>query len=136
MGRAGDIKEVSDGYARNFLMKNGSAVPASQSQVNKINKERKEHTEKLARQEQKLAELQKKIQNRQITLKKKADGAKLFAGVHEQDIITEIRAHFGVDLQPKQIKILNPIKTTGSHKVELKLTDKHKATVTVNVEAL
>jgi large subunit ribosomal protein L9 len=136
VGRAGDIKEVSDGYARNFLIGRGLAVPASQSQVDKISKEKREHSEKLAKQEAKLAALQGKIHNKAISLKKKANGTSLFAGVHEQDIISEIKARFGLELLPKQVKILNPIKTTGSHAVELKLTDRHKATVTVNVEAL
>jgi large subunit ribosomal protein L9 len=136
VGRAGDIKEVSDGYARNFLIGRGLAMPATQPQVDKIHKEKREHSEKLARQEQKLADLQGKINGKGITLKAKANGLKLFAGIHEQDIISEIGARFGLELQPKQVKILNPIKTTGSHQVELKLTDRHKATVTVNVEAL
>lgn len=136
VGRAGDIKEVSDGYARNFLIGRGLAVVASQAQQDKVNKEKREHTEKLARQEARLVELQNKINHKPITLKRKANGSKLFAAIHEQDIINEIKAHFGVELLPKQIRILNPIKTIGSHAVDLKLTDRHKATVTVDVEAL
>jgi large subunit ribosomal protein L9 len=136
IGRAGDIKEVSDGYARNFLIGRGLALPATQPQVDKVNKEKREHADKLARQEAKLNELAKKIQNKPINLKKKSDNGRLFAGVREQDIINEIETQFGVELTAKQVKILNPIKTTGSHKVELKLTDRHMATVTVNVEAL
>lgn len=136
VGRAGDIKEVSDGYARNFLIGRNLALPASQSQIDKINKEKKEHVEKIARQEAKLVQLADKISGHQITLKKKTNGAKLFAGVHEQDIIKEIQAKFGVELAPKQITIINPIKTTGKHSVELKLTDRHKASITVNVESL
>ncbi|MBX4187940.1 MAG: 50S ribosomal protein L9 [Candidatus Doudnabacteria bacterium] len=136
VGRAGDIKEVSDGYARNFLIGRGMAVVATQASQDKIHKEKREHSEKLARQEAKLATLQSKIHQKSIFLTKKANGSKLFAAVHEQDIINEIKSRFEVELLPKQIIILNPIKSTGSHAVELKLTDRHKATVNVNVEAL
>ncbi|HYC79813.1 MAG TPA: 50S ribosomal protein L9 [Candidatus Binatia bacterium] len=135
VGRAGDIKEVSDGYARNFLIGRNLAVPATQSQMEKIQKEKKEKDEKNARLEARLQKLQKEINNKSIFFKKKTNGEKLFAGVHEQDIIDEIKAKFDVELQPKQIKIINPIKTIGNHKVELKLTDRHMATITVNVEA-
>lgn len=134
VGRAGDIKEVSDGYARNFLINRNLAVAATQPQLDKIQKEQKERSDKLARQEEKLKKLLAQIHNKSISLKKKANGERLFAAVHEQDIINEINARFGVELAPKQVKIINPIKTTGSHKVELKLTDKYQATVTVIVE--
>jgi large subunit ribosomal protein L9 len=136
VGRSGDVKEVSDGYARNFLIARKLAIPAAQSQLDKINKEKKEHSEKLARQESRLLDLQNKIHNKSITLKKKANGFRLFAGIHEQDIITEITNRFGVELTPKQIRIINPIKAVGSHTVELLLTDRHKATLTVYVEAI
>jgi large subunit ribosomal protein L9 len=134
VGRAGDIKEVSDGYARNFLIGRKLGVAATQPQVDKINKEHKEQADKQARQEAKLAELQNRISNKAVSVRKKASGTKLFAAVHEQDIIKQIAAQFGVELAEKQVKILNPIKTTGSHAVELKLTDRHAARITVNVE--
>lgn len=134
VGHAGEIKEVSDGYGRNFLIGRKLAVVATQSQLEKIAKEKKEHDGKLARQEAKLVELQNKINNKSILLRKTANGEKLFAAVHEPDIIKEIYKQFGLELQPKQIKILNPIKTIGSHTVELKLTDRHAARLTVKIE--
>jgi large subunit ribosomal protein L9 len=134
VGRAGDVKEVSDGYARNFLIGRNLALPATQSQLDKVNKEKQEHADKLARQESRMAELQGKVNRKSISLKKKASGTRLFAAIHEQDIITGIAAKFGIELAPKQIKIINPIKTVGSHAVELKLTDRHTAHITVQVE--
>jgi large subunit ribosomal protein L9 len=136
VGRAGDIKEVSDGYARNFLISRNLAMPATESQVGKINKEKREHSEKLAKNEQKLIDLQNKINGKTITFKRKVTGTKLFAGIHEQDIINQISANYQIELSEKQIKILNPIKSIGFHQVVLKLTDQHKATITVNVEPL
>jgi large subunit ribosomal protein L9 len=134
LGRAGDIKEVSDGYARNFIIGKKFGVAATQSQLGKINKEQKEKSDKEARLEAKQTQLYNKINNQTITLKRSANGSKLFAGIHEQDIIKEIRARFGVELVAKQVKILNAIKTTGSHPVKLKLTDRHQAALTVKVE--
>lgn len=136
VGKAGEIKEVSDGYARNFLVGRNLAMPATESQVGKINKEKKEKADKTARQEEKLNQLHRQIDKQEVLIKMKANGQKLFAGVHEQDIIREIGVKFGVELLPKQVKIINPIKTTGKHAVELKLTDRHKANITVNVEPI
>jgi large subunit ribosomal protein L9 len=134
VGRAGDIKEVSDGYARNFLINKNLAVLATETQVHKIYKEKQEKSDKQVRQEAKLTQLQSKIDGKSILIKKKASSGKLFAGVHESDIITEVNNKFGVELLPKQIKILTPIKTLGSHQIQLKLTDRHIAKVIVNVE--
>jgi large subunit ribosomal protein L9 len=135
VGRAGDIKEVSDGYARNFLIGRNLALPATQTHVDKLQKEKKEHGEKLARQEIRLQKLQKEINGKSILIKQKANGVKLFAGVHEEDIIDEIKAKFGVELLPKQVLIPKPIKLIGSHQVELKLTNRHNAAIIVIVEA-
>jgi large subunit ribosomal protein L9 len=135
IGRAGDIKEVSDGYARNFLMRQNKAVPASQSQVDKIQKENKEKDEKKARETAKALKLQKDIQNRPIIFKRKANGDKLFAAIHEQDIINEIKLHFGVELKPKQVRIPNPIKAVGSHQAQIKLTDNNSTPIKIIVEA-
>jgi large subunit ribosomal protein L9 len=135
IGRAGDIKEVSDGYARNFLMRQNKAVPATQPQVDKINKENREKNEKKIREEAKAAKLVKDLQTRHITFKRKANGDKLFAAIHEQDIINEIKLHFGVELKPKQVKILSPIKAIGTHQVELRLTEANLTPIKIIVEA-
>jgi large subunit ribosomal protein L9 len=136
IGRAGDIKEVSDGYARNFLMRQNKAVPATQTQVDKINKETREKTEKKAREDDRAAKLEKDLQTRHMIFKRKANGDKLFAAIHEQDIINEIKLHFGAELKPKQVKILRPIKTVGNHAVELRLTDANWTPIKIIVEAL
>lgn len=135
IGRAGEIKEVSDGYARNFLMRQNKAVLASQSQIDKIQKENREKNEKKARESAKALKLEKDIQNRPITFKRKTNGDKLFAAIHEQDIINEIKLHFGVEVKPKQVKILTPIKAVGSHEAQIRLTDNRNTPIKVVVEA-
>jgi len=134
VGRAGDIKEVSDGYARNFLIGRNLAVPATQNQVDRVHKEKREHGEKLARQDARLAELRNKVHGKTIILKKPASGSRLFAGIHEQDIITGIEQKFGIELTARQLTIPAPIKALGDHQVHLKLTPQHSATITVTVQ--
>lgn len=136
VGRAGDIKEVSDGYARNFLFKNSFAVAASTSIVEKIKKEQTEKVEKQARQEFKQAELVNKISNHSIIVKSKAQGQTLFAAIHEQDIIKGIKERFGIELIEKQITIPKPIKALGQHQITLKLNDKNQVKVKIIVEPI
>lgn len=134
IGRAGDIKEVSDGYARNFLMRQSLAVPATQSQVDRVAKENREKADKKTRENAKIANLEKEIRSRPIVFKRKANSDKLFAAIHEQDIINEISRNFNVDLKPKQIKISSPIKTLGNHQVQIRLTDANNAQIKIIVE--
>jgi large subunit ribosomal protein L9 len=135
LGRAGDVKDVADGYGRNFIVGKGFGVVATPSQLDKINKELKEKAEKSARQEDKLANLHNRVHKQAIILKKAANGSKLFAGVHEADIINAVKAKFGVELVPKQVKIIKTIKTTGNHTVKLKLSNQHQTELNIVVES-
>lgn len=134
LGRAGDVKDVADGYGRNFIVGKGLGVVASQSQLDKINKELREKAEKAARQEKKIADLHSKINRQSVTIKKTANGAKLFAAVHEADIINAIKTKFGAELLPKQIKIIKGIKTTGNHTVKIRLGEQYQTELTIVVE--
>lgn len=136
VGRAGDVKEVSDGYARNFLIGRNLAIAATQSQVDKVQKEKKEHSEKIAREFSRLEKAVKSLQNKSITLKGKANGNNLFAAFRETDIIHKIKEQFGFDLSPKQIKLTESLKSIGEHTAEVRISDQHKAKIRIIIEAL
>jgi large subunit ribosomal protein L9 len=134
LGRAGDVKDVADGYGRNFIVGKGFGVVAAQSQIDRITKEQKEKAAKTAKEISKLADLHNRINNHTVTIKKPANGNKLFAGVHEADIINAIKSKFGVEVTSKQIKIIKGIKTTGNHTVKLRLSPEHQTLLTISVE--
>lgn len=136
LGKAGQVKEVSDGHARNFLIPRKLAVSASATAVEKIEKETRERLEKEMRQEEKYLALENKLRSQTLVIKAKANKDKLFAAVHEDQIAEALAVKNGLSFEPKQITISEPIKTLGMHKAEVRLTPTHKTTININVEAL
>src|SRR6185436_20304048 len=86
LGRSGDVKEVSDGYARNFLIQKHLALPATAEILNKVQKEQAEHQAKITRDHEKFLKLKHKLEHQTITLKAKANKTSLFAAIHADEI--------------------------------------------------
>ena len=129
IGQKGEIVEVSDGYARNFLIKKGLGKPAVGGNL-KIaeNKQKKKEAEKEA-QRKKNEELFKKINKKTFVLKQKAsEKGHLFGAVHKKDIANL----FGGE--EKNIQLEHDIKEIGEYPVKVKLGDL-KAKITLIVEA-
>ena len=79
LGRAGDVKEVSDGYARNFLLLKHQALPATVQSLGKLQKEQQEKQAKIAKEVERARALKNKLDGKTLTLKGKANGENLFA---------------------------------------------------------
>ncbi len=135
LGRSGDVKEVSDGHARNFLIPKKLGIPATETMVNQVKKEASEKQAKAIRDEQKLQDLIVKLNKAKLILKGKASKDHLFAAIHEQQITEAINQKFGLELDPKYITIPNPIKTLGPATAEIKLTPQHKALINLEIQA-
>lgn len=136
IGRAGDIKEVSDGYARNFLIPKRLATVAQTSQIEKITKEKREKLEKLDRELKRLEQSKSLLEAKRYEVRAKADGAKLFAAIHEDAIALEVSKRSGMDIEPARVLLDRPIKEVGDHKISIKLSDKLKATIKLTIVAL
>jgi large subunit ribosomal protein L9 len=136
IGRAGDIKEVSDGYARNFLMPKNLATAATLPQVEKIAKEKKEKDQKLAREAERLEKSKNLLESKPFTIRSKANGKHLFAAIHEDQIASLVSERLGFDFNPKRVHIEKPIKDLGLHKVIVKLSEKLTAKINLSVESL
>jgi large subunit ribosomal protein L9 len=133
-GRSGDVKEVSDGHGRNYLIPKGLALPATTSALDKIQKEAKEKQDKLQRIQAQSLELKNRLSNKTISITSKADKKRLFASIHEQEIANAINTKLDISLAPKQVIIKNQIKTIGTHEVEIKLTENLHAKVKIEVK--
>ena len=133
LGRKGQIKEVSDGYARNFLIARHLALPATSAALAQIQKEESEHEAKVKRDQFLALENKKKIDGKIITLIAKANGTKLFAGIHEDKIASVINEKFHLAITPKQVIIPLAIKQLGASQVEIKLTESVHAKVKIEV---
>lgn len=135
-GKKGEIINVSDGYARNFLFKNNLAAEANATAINsaRIAAEAAEHrkaVEKAAAQE-----LKAKLDNESITVKIKAgETGKLFGALNTQNI-AEALAQKGYEVDKKKIVIAEPIKALGRYTVTVKCYAEISAKLTVSVEKL
>lgn len=135
-GKKGEVKEVSDGFAKNFLLKNGSAKVADASALNE-NKFQNDAA-KYHKQQEFLAakELAKQIENKKITLgiKYGANG-KSFGSITSKEISDEF-AKMGITIDKKKIELKEPIKTAGTTTVVAKVYPEVSAKFTVEVVAL
>lgn len=120
LGKKGDVKDVADGYGRNFLIRNKLAEILTPSILKTLESE-KEHTEKLSAEVKEQAEsLKEKIKNLRVVFKVKAGkSGEAFGSVTPLKIQSELKKQ-GIDLEKKQI-LTKHIKTLGEGKIKIKL---------------
>lgn len=134
-GKKGDVIEVSDGYARNFLIPRKLAMEATASILNDIKgkQEAKEfHKQKEKEEAQKIA---KKINNISVTLKAKAgDNGKLFGSITSQAISDALKKEHNIKIDKRKINVGDGLKVTGESKVEVRVYPEIVAKLTVIIE--
>ena len=121
-GKKGEIINVSDGYARNFLFPKGLAIEANAQAMNEYNNAvaSKEHHEKESRAA--AEENKKKLDAAEITIKAKAGtGGRLFGSVTSKEIAAEIKKTLSLDIDKKKIVLDSDIKSFGTFTVPVKL---------------
>ena len=134
-GKKGDIKEVSDGYARNFLFPRGLAVEANTSNLNSA-KGQKEAQEFHKAQEKELAlETKKKIDEASVTLRAKAGaGGKLFGSITSKDVAEALKMQQHIVVDKKKFVMPDGIKNIGTTVVEVRVYPEVAAKLKVVVE--
>ncbi len=132
-GKAGDIIEAKDGYAQNFLIKNGYAKVADASAINE-NKAQKAAAQ-YHRQEQLKAnkELREKLDGIEVTLQVKAGATGKFFGSVTNKEIGDKLSELGFDIDKKKIVIAGNIKTAGVYPVTIKISPEETAKINVNI---
>lgn len=136
-GKRGEIKDVSDGYAQNFLIAKGFARVATAEIQAKMAKESKEAETKKLKEIEKLQVLKQDLEKRVFTVKVKVgDKGQIFGSVHEKDIALSIGSKPNHPMDKNQIEIENPIKQIGEHLVKVKLGGGISANVKIKVEAM
>lgn len=133
-GKKGDIVNVSDGYARNYLIPQGLGIEATKSSENEL-KLKKKAEDKRKQEELNLADqLKEKIEEKVVIINVKAgEGGKLFGSVTSKEIALEVKKQLKINLDKKKIQLEEPIKTLGSQSVQIKLHPKVTAQLTVKV---
>lgn len=133
-GKKGDVVNVSDGYANNFLFKKGLAKVADSQAMNDLkNKEiAKEYHEEVQRKA--CEDMQAKMEGKVIELKAKAgQNGKLFGSVTPKEIAKALKAQFGVDVEKRKITLDTEIKAFGTYNAEVKLHPVVTAKIKVQV---
>lgn len=134
--KKGDIKEVSDGYARNFLFKQNLAKIATKSALDEV----KAHAEKVKREMERdlktSQEVASKIDGKEIEIKEKTSSSgTLYSGIGAQKIVTEVKKQLGAEIASAQVNIKQQIKDLGEHKILIKFSHGLEAELTVVVSA-
>lgn len=136
VGKRGDIVDVADGYARNFLLPRKLALPASAGSVSQANAMRRSRDLRDAKDRESAETIARTLVPAIIAVSAKARDGKLFGSVGSADIADAIRNQLNIDLDRKVIMLAEPIKVIGEHSVPVRLHSDVQFQVTVNVQAL
>lgn len=136
LGKRGDILDVSDGYARNFLVPKGLAMAASAGAEAQAAGMRRARDLRDAQDRAAAEEVATALVPKVITVSARAGSeGKLFGSVTSADIVSAVEAQTGVKLDRKRVRLDEPIKSIGTHTVPVKLHADVEFPVTVDVAA-
>ena len=134
-GKKGQMLEISDGYARNFLLPKKLAMEATPDAINTMRMNDKAAAEKAAKERAEALETSKKLREMTVIVKAKGGGAgKLFGSVTSQEIADALKAASGIALDKRKIVMSDPIKNVGTYTVQCKLGYEINAPLTVKIE--
>ena len=136
LGAAGDVVDVKDGYARNFLFRRGLATAwtkGGQKQVDAIAQGRATRAVKSLEEAQ---SIKGNLESKSVTVPAHAgQGGRLFGAVSTADIAAAVKAAGGPELDKRTIEVPTPIKTTGTHAALIRLHPEVRATIELEVVA-
>ncbi len=134
LGKAGELVEAKDGFARNFLFPRKVAIEANEENLAEWKKQKAIEEKEEAENKKAALELKKKIEKSKVELKAKAgEGGKLFGAITSKDIATALDKQIGIKIDKKKIELSDNIKTSGLTNVNLKLYPEVNATLKVSV---
>jgi large subunit ribosomal protein L9 len=135
VGRAGQVKEVSDGYARNYLFPRRLAVPATKSALKQVEDREKMAARRLATEEQEAQRVAERLATEPLKLYPKVGGqGRLYGSVTATDVAEALSKHLGQPVDKRKIELAEPIRTIGEYRVPYRITRTVTATVIVQVE--
>ena len=135
LGQTGEIKEVKEGYARNFLIPQGFVKVATESAIKEIETRKIKQQKKSVNKAKQYKEIAKKIDNLKLIIKAKAEAEKktLFAAIKEADIAQELKnRHY--DIPAQFIKLDQPIKQLGYYDINIVFSDDVSAKIGLTIE--
>ena len=134
-GKKGQMLEISDGYARNFLLPKKLAVEATPDAINTMRMNDKAAAERAAKERAEALEISHKLREMTLVVTAKGGGAgKLFGSVTSQEIADALKAKSGIAIDKRKIVMSDAIKNVGTYTVQCKLGYEITAPLTVKIE--
>jgi large subunit ribosomal protein L9 len=135
LGVPGDVVDVADGYARNYLVPRGMAVPASKGAVRHAESLRRAHDERVAKARNEAKALADRISGTALRVIAKAgEGGRLFGSVTAADLAEEIERQTGEEIDRRMIHLDEPIRSLGVHEIRVRLHPEVDAAVSVEIQ--
>jgi large subunit ribosomal protein L9 len=136
LGKKGDLVDVADGYARNYLVPRGLAIKATRGVVAQSESMRRNREAREVRDRQAAEALVPQLAARRITVAARAgEGGKLFGSVTSADVVAAVHEQTGVELDRKNVELAESIREVGEYEVTVKLGAGVEATVGIDIVA-
>jgi large subunit ribosomal protein L9 len=136
LGAPGDVVEVKDGYGRNFLLPQGKAIVATKGAEKQVNTIRRARSVRAVRDLDHAKEIKSQLEGLKVSLRTRAgEGGRLFGSVTSNDVVGAVKAAGGPVLDKRSVDLPGHIKTTGAHKVTVKIHQDVVATIVLDVVA-
>ena len=136
VARAGQVKDVADGYARNFLIPRGLAIAATGAALKQVAATEAAAARHAAHEEQAARELKARLEAQPIVLEAKAGAqGRLYGSVTTADVAEALQRQLGASVDRRNLEIAEPVRQVGSYQVTARLHRSVSATVTVEVRA-
>lgn len=135
VAKAGDIKEVADGYARNFLIPKKLAAVATSQSINEAKTQMEKRIREKAKTESEYKSLAAQLEGKEVVLTAKTGGKeKLYGSITAEDIASGLQSAFGVVVDKRKVEIPESIRQVGTFPVVLRLTADITANINVTVK--
>ena len=135
LGRTGEIKDVADGYARNYLLPKGLAIEPTGGELKQLAQERQTEKTKKDRAHQDAEELAKRLGEVTLVFKLKAgEHGKTFGSVTAKEVADALKREAKAEIDKTKIVLHEPLRSLGVHTVEVRLLSDVRANVTVAIE--
>ena len=134
--RPGDVREVTPGYARNFLFPKHLAVVADERVVDQVRKREEAARRRAEKELHEARDAAARLRKLTVTIyAKTGEGGRLFGSVTNTDVAQQLKREAGIDIDKRKIEIETPIKSLGPHEVEVELHPEVRETLRVVVAA-
>lgn len=133
-GKKGDVKNVSDGYARNYLLKNNLAEEATPGNLKALEAKNKKNAALEQEEKEEAIQLKEKLENLTVELKAKSgEGGRLFGSITSKQIADTLNKQYGYKIDKRKIELNQPIRALGYTNVPVKLHPEVSGTIKVHV---